>query len=407
MAKTAKDDQTPKKGKTATFVKGMIQLALVIGFVIGAVVVSEMLKIKKQVPGEKTTEARLTVAETSTISPQNYTVEFTTTGSVTARADVSVIPQVGGKVSYIYRDFFDGGLIPESEPFFTIESIDYELAVDQLTAALEQAEAAYTLEKAESESAIKGWKQINPDKPVPSLVARKPQLLTAEANVNAAKAQLEDAKLDLERTEVSLPFTARVMSTSLDEGQIVTAGQSVGTVYNIDTLEVEASLNDRELSWLMNQNLARIKVISDYLGKKTIYDGRLKRGVSDVNTQTRFARVNIGFTEPPADLVPGVFVDVNITGPTHANVYVIPLSAVQKDGTVWHVQDNNTVSALKGTMLFENNEHVVMRLAARDYFNAPVNVVTSKLPGAAEGVEIKPLSSLDNNTTDEGSSDGQ
>lgn len=365
-------------------IKGLIQFVFITLFIVLAFMISNMLQVSKTLPGEALHEERLMVAETLSVTPQAYRVSFSSTGVVQARADIAVVPQVGGRVVSVNENFFEGGDFEAGEALFEIDPVDYKLQIERLEAEVSQAQTAYTLEKAEADAAIAGWKQINGDKEVPSLVARKPQKAQALATLKAAKAQLKSAELDLERTKFSLPFSGRVLSSSLENGEYVSAGQSYGDVYDVSTLEVRTSLEDKKLEWLLGTKEPSISIQTTYLGKQKKYEGVLKRGVSSLDTQTRFASVNIGFAAMPEDIVPGVFVDLQIMGPVLQNVLVVPITALQKGSVIWAVKENDTLYKLDVSMVYADQDFVVLSGVER-----PVNIVVSKLPGGSNGAKIK------------------
>ncbi len=65
------------------------------------------------------------------------------------------------------------------------------------------------------------------------------------------QASLETAKLNLERTELTLPFAARVASTSVEVGQFVRVGQTAAVLDGIEAAEVEAQVSIAALRNLM------------------------------------------------------------------------------------------------------------------------------------------------------------
>lgn len=65
------------------------------------------------------------------------------------------------------------------------------------------------------------------------------------------RSSLETAKLNLERTELTLPFAARVASTSVEVGQFVRVGQTAAVLDGIDAAEVEAQVSIAALRNLM------------------------------------------------------------------------------------------------------------------------------------------------------------
>lgn len=367
-------------------IQGFIQLGVVVVFIFLSFTVSGMLNANKKSLGQRAVESRDLFASTQTFKPGPYQINFKTTGVVQARSEISVVPQISGRVIAVNETFFEGGDFEAGEILFEIEPLDFELELRRLQAQVAQARTAFNIEEAESDAASAEWVQIYSDKPVPDLVARKPQKAEAWANLKAAKAQLENAQLDLERTKFSLPFTGRVLSTSLEQGQFVTSGQSYGSVYDSDTLEVQSSLEGKQLSWLVGSDDPNVQIEVMHLGETKIYESELRRGISALNIQTRFASVRFGFKQSPEDLVPGVFVDLNIQGPKLENVLSISTDALQKNGDIWAVDQDNKLYILEAAIVFKDDTSVVL-----SGIDQEVRVVVNKIPGAIAGMAIQTI----------------
>lgn len=367
-------------------VKGFLQSAIVIFFIFASFFISNQLKTKKQLPHQKQSQNIALTANILTINSSDYDINFTTTGVVKARSEIDIVPQVSGELISISDSFFTGGFFYENQLLFEIEPIDYKLEIERLQAEVIKNKAAYILEKAQADAAISGWKQINDNEPPSELVARHPQKNEAEGNLKAAKAKLQKAKLDLERTKFSLPFNGYVLSSKVEKGQYVIKGQSYGKVYNSNKLEVQASLDDKKIDYLVDIKNPNILISTSYRGKKKDYIGVLKRGVSEIDPTTRFAKINIGFLEPPDKLVPGVFVDINIQGPRLKDVFVIPLSAMQKGSLLWGVDEQNKIYAIKEEIIHIDKDHVILRGLKEN-----TRIIVSKLPGATPKLTVKPV----------------
>lgn len=387
-----KDDETEQKtsihthsheGERQIFM-GIFQLVMVVLFIAASFAVSGMLKANKKELGKREKEDRVLFAETQTISPAPYRIRFQTTGVVEARSEISIVPQVGGKVIAVNDKFFEGGSFEADEVLFEIEPLDFELELQRLESAVAQARTAFNLEEAESEAAIAEWKQINGDTPVPYLVARKPQKAEAWANLKSAKAQLENAKLDLQRAKFSLPFAGRVLSANLENGQVVTAGQNYGSVYNAKNLEVQTSLKEQQLDLLMQSDNPDITIGYEVSGELKTVKGVLQRNASSLDSTTRFASVSIGFEKIPEGILPGVFVELDIQGPNIPNALTIPATAMQKGQKIWKLDAENTISAVEEEIVYSDDENIIFQGT-----NGAETIVTSKIPGAIAGMVIK------------------
>lgn len=363
---------------------GFIQLILVVAFIFISFTISGLLGSTDRAPGERSNEVRSLFADVETITPSNYQVSFQTTGIISARSEINVTPEVSGRVISMNPNFAQGGVFKKGESLFQIETKDIRLNMDQLRANVASAQTALNLEQAESAAALAEWRQIHGALEAPELVARIPQLASAKANLKSAKAQLENASLDLNRSRFTMPFDGRVTSANIEKGQFVSAGQSYGTVYDISSLEIAASLDKKKLSWLFDNKAPTIKINVETLQGDQEFDGILKRGISTIDPATRFANIRFGFKDAIEDIVPGTFATITAQGPLYENVFVLPATALQTTGEIWTVTPEETLQSLEAKTIHSNENAIIVTTDK----NA-LNIVTSRLSGVSEGTAIK------------------
>jgi len=363
---------------------GFTQLILVIAFIIGSFTISGLLGSTDHALRERSNDTRSLFVDVENITPSNYQVSFQTTGIISARSEINVTPEISGRVISVNPNFAQGGTFKKGETLFQIETKDITLNIDQLRANVVSAQTALNLEQAESAAALAEWQQIHGALEAPELVARKPQLEAAKANLQSAKAQLENAQLDLNRSRFSMPFNGRVMTANIEKGQFVTMGQSYGTVYDINSLEITASLDQEKLSWLFDATMPVIKITVETPDGNKVYDGIIKRGVSTIDPSTRFANIYFGFKETVTDIIPGAFATINAQGPLYKNVFVLPALSLQKTGEIWTVTPDNKLKSLEAKTIYSDEDSIVI-----DTNQASLNIVTSRLSGASDGSEIK------------------
>ncbi len=249
-------------------VKGYIQLGFVIVFIVAAFVISGLLNVTKKPIRQQEIAQRTLMVEAAQVVPGPHRVAFSATGMVKPRASVTITPEVSGRIVSVNDNVFAGGVFNTGELLFQIEPTDYQLEVKRLEATVAEAVTAYNLEEAESDLAKQEWKQLHGKKAIPDLVARKPQMEQAWAQLQSARAQLENATLDLERTVYAFPFQGRIIDSDLSLGQYVTASQSYGTAYEMKELEIQASIDQKSLSWLMAAPNPDITVTTHYQASK-------------------------------------------------------------------------------------------------------------------------------------------
>jgi RND family efflux transporter MFP subunit len=290
---------------------------------------------------------------------------------------------VSGRIVQVARDFYAGGGFTAGELLFQIDPRDYELDVQGLSAEVARAHTSLDLETAESNAAASEWGQLNGQQPVPDLVARRPQLAEAHANLQAARASHANAQLALSRTRYELPFAGRVLTSRIGPGQFVQAGQSYGTAFDSSTLDVVASWEGQQLEWLLRSPQVRVIIDAEHLGQLLSFEGELRRSASSLNPTTRFATVRFGFKTPPAELLPGVFTRVTVHGPAVANIAQIPASAWQQGGIVWFVNADQQLQAFRPEILHAGSDYVAVSNVP-----GPVRIVTNRLSGASEGTNV-------------------
>jgi RND family efflux transporter MFP subunit len=363
-----------------------MQLVLVIGFIIGAFVLSKLIAYTYEPPGQREAEERVLYVNIAEVAPQPHAPRFTTTGVVQPPSPVQIVPQVSGRVVEVSEAIYSGGQFRADTPLFRIDPRDFRYRVRQLKAEVARARTALELAQADSEAAIAEWRQFHDkDEPVPELVARLPQLEEAKAALNSARAQLSQARLDMERSRYTLPFAGRVIESRIARGQYLQAGQAYGEVYDSGALEVRASLDEEQLRWVQQAGEPEIVIQMDFLGQTRTIEGELRRGAASLDAQTRFAPIFVGLKHPQDSLLllPGVFTELTISGPVLEQITKLPPSALQARGVVWSVDENQRLVKHTPEVLYHGNAYVAVR-----GFSQPQEVVTSRISGATEGMQI-------------------
>lgn len=382
MKRTAEEPPPREDGKARR--KGYIQAVLVVAFIGGAFLFSRYLASLQHAPDPGRTDQRHTfLVRTEVVEPQMFRLRFSATGTVQVRALTDIVPQVSGRVESIDDCAFPGGVFTPETVLFRIEEEDFRNELDRMQAEVARARTQLKVQQAASEAAREEWRQLNPNTPVPPLVAEQPQLEEARANLQAAQAALKTARLNLARTRYQLPFEGRVIEFQLEQGQYVVAGQSYGQAYRVKSLEIDVPLPEQQLAWLLEAEEPQIRVSSDFR-QAEVYRAHIKRVAAKVDMQTRFARVVLGLEETAPDLIPDVFVRVRFVGPERENVWVLPLDALQADNLIWVVGEDKTLRSLQPPVIQITEDHVVA-----ESNGATIRVVVGNLPQATEGAEVE------------------
>lgn len=336
------------------------------------------------------------LVETMIAKPDSHSAVVTGSGTVRAKQEIGLAPQVNGRVDWVSEQFVNGGQFRKGDVLCRIEAIDYELAVEQSRARVVQMEYQLAVERAQADIARVEWARMQekntsiadaPDE----LVLRGPQLKQAEANFASAEAAHRQAELALERTRLRAPFDGRVKREMIDIGQTISAGTPVATIFSTDLVEIEVGIPVEELFWLeMPGSVAKVSMKAG--GQSFSWSGNVVRTLGVLDSIGRMARVVVQIVDPYAiradngpELSIGSYVSVAISGRKVPNVSALPLFAVRSDNIVWIANPDSTLELRGVTPIFHSPDSVFVGNDIR----AGERIVISGINGAANGLKLR------------------
>jgi len=290
---------------------GWLQIGAIIAVIVLALILTTLLSTGSDAPRQAAPERPATPVEIARPQPADHQIEITLTGTVTPPSDISLSPQVGGRVIAVSDAVRAGARFEADEVLFEIDPRDYQVALSRAQAGLADAQSALDQLTAEAEINREEWRREYPNREITPLAAREPQLAAARAAVEAARADLAQARLNLERTRISFPFSGRVIDSEIVTGQLVSAGQRYGAVYDIESLEVVAPIAPAELARLDGAVGRQARLTLTETGQTL--SGEIVREGASLDARTRFIDLFIA-PEAPGTLRPGQFADVQVTG---------------------------------------------------------------------------------------------
>ena len=231
---------------------------------------------------ERATAVRIITATTTAVSPA-----VSGFGLVAPARTFEAIPQVTGTAEYVNPMLKKGDILPEGALLVRLSASDYTLAIAQAKANIRAAEAKLA-EIAVSEANLQAAMKIEEDtlalkasdlerverlfaagtasqsardnakatylaqqqklQNLQSSVALLPtQKLVQTEQIAVYRATLATAELNLARTEMRLPFAARVSMVNVEVGQLVRTGVSVASFDGIAAAEIEAQVPAADL----------------------------------------------------------------------------------------------------------------------------------------------------------------
>ena len=366
-------------------------LIVVSGIMIGSLILFTGPSLEPRSPPENKPLVRTITANTETIR-----LSSTAFGTVSPRSENELIPEVSGSIVYMSPSLVSGGFFKKDDLLFSIEPLDYQVALEQSSAALKSAES-------ELENARRNHdRQINLAKKQSISESRKEEAVNrlrfAESAHREANARVSLAKKNLERTKIKAPYDGRVRNEKIDLGQFVNRGQSVANIYATDSAEIKLPVHDKELAFLdlplfeterSEDNTVILK--ANFAGKQHIWNARIARTEGELDSKTRMINViaeidspySLKDSRPPLTI--GLFVEAEILGRFVEDAIVIPQSAIQENNLVYTVNNENRLEFKKVEILrMINNQAIITGgLKAGD------TVCVSTLRDAEPGMQIR------------------
>ena len=316
------------------------------------VVIAVLLLSQPKAGKRRSNTGPIISVEAYEIKRLNITPKVLSYGLVTPRTETKLVAQVSGRVERISERFRDGGFFKQGEVLLQIDTADYEIAVDIAESSLASAEQTLAEELAQVEQAHADLVRLGTIATASSLALRQPQLKTAQANLNSAKARLKMAQINLARTYIRAPYDGRVLSTSIDLGQVASNNTILGEVYATDAIEVRLPIKNNDLPLLklpedyQHQDRApvhfpAVKIRSE-LAKNEVWQGKIIRTASSIDPSSRqlyvVARIDDPFGEKAKGRFPlkiGQYVTAEIEGINLHSAISIPNKSIYQGSYVY------------------------------------------------------------------------
>ncbi|MCR9276954.1 MAG: efflux RND transporter periplasmic adaptor subunit [Pseudomonadaceae bacterium] len=332
------------------------------------------------------------------VAPARHQFSVNTHGSVVPRTASDLVPEVDGRVVAVSASLVSGGFFSEGDELLAIDRLDYEVALEQARAGLARAQS-------ELSNAKKNHVRLQDLKTRGSVSDAEVdnglnQVRVAEAVLREASARLTRSRRDLERTKMLAPYDGRVRAESVDVGQFVRRGQSIGSIYAVDYAEVRLPVPNADLAYLdlplgtsdqADAARAPVTLTADFAGSPQQWQGEVVRTEGELDPSTRMVHVVARIARPYAQedggapLAVGMFVDAEIHGRTLPGVSVLPRSALRGDNRVMVVDANNQLRFRDVDILrlVDDTVYVGAGLVAGD------RVCISPLRNTADGMRVR------------------
>lgn len=288
-------------------IRGMVIMLLAVGIIFGGIFgfkAFQMMMIKKFMANQKMPPVTVTAMRAGF---EEWQPQIRVVGSLRAVQGVDVTCEAAGLVRAV--NFQPGQQVRAGE-------ILVELNADSDIAQLRSLEATVALAEIVYERDVKQFA---------ARAISKAVLDADEADLKIKKAQLEQQKALVEKKFIRAPFAGRLGISAVNLGQYLEPGNKVVTLQALDRLYGDF--------YVPQQDLGRIRKGQVVIATNDAYPGRSFRGkISAINPkvepESRNIQVESLISNPGQDLLPGMFISLDVQTGAPEKRLTLPQTAV-------------------------------------------------------------------------------
>jgi RND family efflux transporter MFP subunit len=172
---------------------------------------------------------------------------------------------------------------------------------------------------------------------------RREEVLRATEKLTDAVIALKKAELDLKRTSIRSPFPGIISDLKVSRGEIVSPGQDLLRVINLDTVYLKGFALESEVGNLRPGIQTRIKFDSF---PDSYFFGTIRSISPEVDSEKKTITVYVEVKNEENRIFPGMHAELDIEYQVNKNVIKVPRTAVivrQDRPLVFVVEDNTAI----------------------------------------------------------------
>lgn len=240
----------------------------------------------------------------------------TATANLVAENDVKVLAEAEGRVDRLMVE--EGDYVKKGQLLAALVQDDERIAYQK--ALVRSANAETTFQR----STRMGEQQMISEE----------DLEKVAMDHDIAEQEMAEAKWSLDKTEIRAPFGGRVTERMITVGQHIRPGDELFTVTDFDPLIARIYLPEKDVIGLQEGREVRIALKADESVK---FRGRIRQISPVVDIATGTVKLTIEAVNPPGDVRPGGFVNVDVVRETRPDVVLLPREAVIRELQKAHV----------------------------------------------------------------------
>jgi membrane fusion protein (multidrug efflux system) len=303
-------------------IKRMIIMLIVVGIILGGIFgfiafKGRMIKEFMSSQGEP-----LQTVSTTTAGYLEWLPKLEAVGSLQAVQGANMSAEVAGIVAEIY--FKQGDNVKVGTPLLQLRANDDIAKLEALKATAKLARITYTRDQAQFNANAISKQALDIDK----------------ANLDVAVANITQQQALVDKKLIRAPFTGRLGIRLVDVGQYLDAGTTIATLQALDTIFVDFFLPQQALDSLkINQ---KVTLKTDAYPTQT-FTGDISVINPKVDINTRNVQVRATLENPKHQLLPGMYVTVNVATGLGQRYITLPRTTITFNSfgsTVYRVENS-------------------------------------------------------------------
>lgn len=306
--------------------------------------------------GKPTKEPSMLV-QIQVLKRQPFRLMVESFGVVQAKHRSELNALVSGQVRQVSPEFKAGGRVSEGDILLSLDTSDYELALQEALGNLANAELALAEEKARSEQALRDWNSRKGSIEGSDFTLRRPQLKASQENLKTAQARLKKARLDLERCQVRATFSGRIQSTFVEKGSVVNPGLLLASGYDTSAAEVRLAVPSAALQYLTvpesvsgpTSEGSVVRFTNELLKPAQVWEGQVIRSEAAIDSATQQLYLVAEIVDPFSQatinsvdrhpLALGQYLEASIVGKLLEDVITVPSSSIYQGRYIYVVEE--------------------------------------------------------------------
>jgi len=300
------------------------------------------------------TEEEVAVAvpvEIESAAKRTVAVNVTLSGKLAADKDVMVMPKMPGKVLQVAVKV--GDYVRAGDLLVALDPVDVNRQVEQAAAALQMAEAGYSLTEqnmANAQANLERMQALFAEGAISQVELEQAELMAAPANLATAEAQLNQARVAYEQASelsadmnITAPVGGYVSLLNAEVGAMVSNAQPIAEVVAIETVYADVAVSENIVNLIKPGQDAAVTVPS---ASAEPFTGGIDSIGPAADARTQLYPVRIIVANPDHLLKPGMFAKLQFSTQVREGVVAVQSDAViLKNGKniVYVVQDGVAV----------------------------------------------------------------